>query len=96
MTFIGKDKERPWNHSGTNEEWWQFGEDVKKNSVDGWMYVTEDPCPGDILITDRHVMIAMASPDNEKHLLIANSSGGHSSEGNPDDRRLGMGKGKIQ
>jgi hypothetical protein len=99
MKFIGQLKSKPWNFSGSNDEWWKFGEDVNENSVTGWKGVTmEDLRRGDILITEGHVMIAMSSPDKMGQLLIADSSGGHKGEDHrADDKDVhGMGKGKIR
>lgn len=99
MRFIGQGKKHPWNWSGSNEEWWQFGEDVKNNGVyQRYQYVTGNPRRGDILITKKHLMIAMASPDDKGHLLIADSCGGHGGEDNRTVSKQihGMGKGKIK
>ena len=108
MKFIGLDGEgnpiaKPWNVSGLNEEWWAFGEKMKGKSADGWKGVTtEDLRRGDIIMTKKHLMIAMGSPDPNGMLRIADSTAtphfndSHRVKGDKSKSGLGTGEIKVE
>jgi len=94
ISFLGGGRK---NRSGSPGDWVEFAKSLKQRGgrVPGWV-LAKTPQPGDILMTSRHVMISMGTPQGDTLKIADSTSTPHREGDTRGPGRNGMGKGYIR